>query len=131
MNSSLPDGTTLEVGEMIDPRSGKMTSFEEMWKDEEEMSGETVLFVKNLSGTVWQARVGKWQLAMGRNKDGNFWAWQSEKVQDREWLVRYSTSGIRPERLRWLPEQQGTAGWVEGSHVAWEGDQWVVLEIGV
>lgn len=130
-NTTLPDGTTLEVGEMIDPHSGKMTPFEEIWKDEEEEDGETVLFLRNATGTKWQARVGKWQMAMGRDNSGIFWAWQAEKHYSGRWIIKHSTGDIQDEKVVWLPEKESAVGrWVEGSTVEWQGENWVVLERG-
>ncbi|KAF9460448.1 hypothetical protein BDZ94DRAFT_1311463 [Collybia nuda] len=127
VNTTLPDGTTLEVGEMINPETGKVTAFEEIWKDEEVVDVEAVLFVRNTAGTKWQARVGRWQHAMGR-KDGIFWAWQGEKENNGNWTVRYSTDvGVA---VKWLPMNEDTDDWVEGSMVQWEGDNWFILERG-
>jgi len=98
--------------------------------DEEETDGRTVLFMRNVSGTVWRVRVGKWQLALGREDDGVFWAWQGENVGGRKWVVRNSTADMRREMSKWLPEHDEITEWVEGSEVTWEGEQWVVLEKG-
>ena len=118
---------------MVDLRTGRVTSFEEVWKDEEETDGRTVLFMRNISGisgTAWRGRVGKWQLALGGEDDGVFWAWQGENVGGREWVVRNATAGMRSEMSKWLPEHDEIPEWVEGSEVTWEGEQWVVLEKG-
>ncbi|KAG5641121.1 hypothetical protein DXG03_005961 [Asterophora parasitica] len=130
-NTTLPDGTTLEVGEMVNFETGKMTQFEEIWTDEEETDGQTVLFVKNASGTTWQARAGNWQLALGRAEGGVFWAWQAEKTPGGEWQTRYSSkSGKEGRGAVFLPEDGALEGWEEESSVEWEGDVWVVLERG-
>ncbi|KAJ6598683.1 hypothetical protein B0H10DRAFT_1826065, partial [Mycena sp. CBHHK59/15] len=77
-NKPLPDGTTIEAGEMVNPATGRVTAYEEVWRDEE--SG-AALFVRNAAGTVWRARVGDWQLGLGRWRGGGpFWAWQAERV---------------------------------------------------
>ncbi|KAG6908467.1 hypothetical protein DXG01_004470 [Tephrocybe rancida] len=129
-NSILPDGNTLEVGEMVNPDTGKMTPFEEVWRDEEEMDGASVLFVKNTLGTVWQGRVGNVQIGLGRAADGVFWAWQAQKELDGAWVVKHSTSSVVKEKIAFLSEHQLTGAWEEGSSVEWEGEQWVVLERG-
>lgn len=132
MNTNLPDATTLEEGEMINPATGKMTPFEEIWLDEEEKDGRTVLFIRNAAGTAWQARVGNWEIALGREKDGVFWAWQAEKLGG-EWTIKYSTTSVVHERVAYLPDDRDAKdakGWEEGSSVEWGGDTWLVLERG-
>lgn len=57
---------------MVNPQTGKMASYEEIWRDEEAEEADTVLFVKNVGGTTWRACVGRWQLALGRGIDGVF-----------------------------------------------------------
>lgn len=127
-NIALPDGTTLEIGEMLNPETGKIAPFEEIWRDEEVMDAEAVLFVKNTVGTKWQARVGKWQHAMGRGENGVFWAWQGEKEGDGNWSVRYLTDARVV--VKWLPVGGDMGGWKEGSVVRWEDDDWEILERG-
>ncbi|KAG6820535.1 hypothetical protein H0H93_015706 [Arthromyces matolae] len=127
LNSTLPDGTTLEVGEMINPETGNMTSFEEIWRDEEEIDGTSVLFLKNLSGTAWQGRVGSYQMALGRAQDQSFWAWQAKMEQDK-WVVKFSTSNVDDEEVVFLPTYEETVLWEESSTVSWAGEKWVVLE---
>lgn len=119
MNTSLPDGTTLEAGEMVNPATGNMTLYEEVWKDEEH---ETGLFIREKSGASWQARVGEWQMALGRNTDGVFWAWQAARYED-GWRVVYSTDVAEADML---PED--IDDWVEKSTVEWAGKEWEVLE---
>jgi hypothetical protein len=125
---NLPDGTTLEVGEMVNPRTGEVTPYEEVWNDEETGEVDTVLFVKNVGGTTWRARVGKWQLALGRGTDGRFWAWRMEEGKE-GWKMRNSTdddtAGIV---VKLLPEGRDLNGWVEGTTVTWNSEGWVVLE---
>ncbi|KAG5638401.1 hypothetical protein H0H81_000178 [Sphagnurus paluster] len=125
-NTTLPDGNILEVGEMINPATRKMTPFEEIWLDQEERDEKTVLFVKNISGTSWQARVGDWQTGLGRGKDGVFWAWQAEK-EGSGWTTKYSTVSAY---ITYLPDGLSIGGWEEGSVVDWVGDKWIVLERG-
>ncbi|KAJ6524492.1 hypothetical protein B0H19DRAFT_898240, partial [Mycena capillaripes] len=75
-NTPLPDGRTLEAGEMVNPATGILTPYEEIWRDEE---CDEAVFVRNVEGSVWRARVGEWQLALGRTVRGEFWAWQAQK----------------------------------------------------
>jgi len=118
-NTELPDGTTLEKGEMVNPATGKMTSYEEIWRDETFDDG--ALFLRNVSSTIWYARIGSWQLALGRDFSGNFWAFQAHLL-DLKWTTVHSTSGA----VKLLPDD--TSNWVEGKEVQWNGDQWLILE---
>ncbi|RDB23851.1 hypothetical protein Hypma_009225 [Hypsizygus marmoreus] len=130
-NTTLPDGTTLEIGEMIDPRTGKITPFEEIWRDREEGDPGSVLFIRNVSGTIWQARVGRWQMGLGRRRDGVFWAWQAERDHESKWKIKHSTEGVATDEVVWLPESGKIKEWLEGSTVMWLGDEWIVLERGL
>ncbi|TFK37664.1 hypothetical protein BDQ12DRAFT_151671, partial [Crucibulum laeve] len=55
-NTHLPDGATLEIGEMINPETGKMTPYEEIWEEEELEEDTRALFIKNAIGSAWYAR---------------------------------------------------------------------------
>ncbi|KAF8235061.1 hypothetical protein L208DRAFT_1258955 [Tricholoma matsutake] len=123
---TLDDGTSLEVGEMVDPRTGKMASYEETWRDEEAGEADTALFVKNLEGTTWRAWVGRWQLALGRETDGKFWAWRAEECKE-GWMIKDSTEG---DSVKLLPNGRDLARWVEGAIVKWDSEEWIVLERG-
>lgn len=118
-NTELPDGTTLEKGEMLNPATGKITPYEEVWRDETFDIG-TALFLRNVSSTSWYARVGGWQLALGRDSVGKFWAFQARLLED--WTIVHATSNVSAL----LPED--TSDWVEGEEVCWNGDQWLILE---
>ncbi|KAJ7484096.1 hypothetical protein B0H11DRAFT_2173159 [Mycena galericulata] len=125
-NTPLPDGTTLEAGEMVNPATGVLTRYEEVWRDVE---CADALFVRNMASSVWRARVGSWQLALGRNgtRTENFWAWQAERNgPGSEWMRRYSTKmdAILHED-RYLPED--CVSWEAGSTVEWLGERWEVL----
>lgn len=86
-NSHLPDGRTLECGEMVNPDTGMMTAYEEIWRDE---TDENYLFVKSHDGNSWLARVGQWHLGLGRD-EGGFWAWQSLLGPDGTWSLKNCT----------------------------------------
>ena len=111
---------------MIDPRTGKVTPYEEVWKDEEAGETDTMLFVRNVQGTTWRARVGKWQLALGRGTDGRFWAWRAEEGKE-GWITRDSTESD-VHGVKFLPERGDLIGWVEGATVKWNTEEWIVLE---
>ncbi|KAF7326933.1 Sodium nucleoside protein [Mycena venus] len=75
-NTPLQNGTTLEAGEMVNPATGILTPYQEIWRDEE---CDDAVFVRNVAGSIWRARAGPWQLALGRTAQGVFWAWQAHK----------------------------------------------------
>ncbi|KAK0216042.1 hypothetical protein IW262DRAFT_1276706 [Armillaria fumosa] len=91
-NSALPDGRTLETGEMVNPATGNITAYEEIWREE---TSDQFLFVKNDEGTTWRARAGRWQVALGRDSDGKFWAWQAEKDENGAWVMKNSTENAK------------------------------------
>lgn len=145
-NSTISPGITLEVGEMVNPETGKMTPYEEIWEEPALESGSPdydtsntanstpqpprALFIRNIAGTVWRARVNQWQLALGRDAEGRFWAWQAVEQSGTaaaasEWNVIYSTGDKSTVRL--LPPD--LEAWKEGKEKAWDGDVWVVLDV--
>ncbi|KAJ7145997.1 hypothetical protein C8R44DRAFT_756301 [Mycena epipterygia] len=127
-NTPLPDGTTLEVGEMVNPVTGMVTGYEEVWRDEE---STTALFLRSVTSSVWRASVGDtWQLGLGRS-GGEFWAWQAARNGPGEaWRRRYSTAlgpGSHDVTQAFLPEDGGSENWEVGSTVEWLGERWEVL----
>ncbi|KAJ7153589.1 hypothetical protein C8R43DRAFT_1002674 [Mycena crocata] len=129
-NTPLPDGTILEAGEMVNPETGALTGYEEVWRDEE---FTTALFVRNVARSVWRARVGGQQLALGRTNTGEFWAWQAKKKGD-AWVCAYSTINSHDGGLAadvnffaFLPEDSDCREWETGLTVEWMGETWEVL----
>jgi len=124
-NTPLPNGMTRETGEMVNPATGVVEAYEEIWREEECHDG---VFVRNVASSVWRARVGTMQLALGRTPGPKceFWAWQAEKSGE-GWVVGYATPGLDAEVADYfLPED--CSGWQAGSTVEWRGETWVVLE---
>ncbi|KAJ7075636.1 hypothetical protein B0H15DRAFT_791555 [Mycena belliarum] len=127
-DTPLPDGTTCEAGEMVHPATGTMTPYEEVWRDE---AGAAALIVRNGSAeaaSVWRARVGNWQLALGRRAAGGFWAWQATRSGPGEaWTRVHSTELGTRQELGYLPEDGCGFEWPVGSLVEWAGERWEVL----
>ncbi|KAJ3712299.1 hypothetical protein C8R42DRAFT_699382 [Lentinula raphanica] len=126
-NTALPDGTVLERGEMINPATGQNTAYEETWRDHDsQLDGpelDKAIFLRNINSTSWYTRVGRWQLGLGRDPAGSFWAFQAELV-DQEWRVHHRT-GITDD-VKLLPEVE--THWVEGKEVEWNEEKWQILE---
>ncbi|KAJ3850627.1 hypothetical protein EV368DRAFT_44889 [Lentinula lateritia] len=123
-NTVLSDGTVLEKGEMMNPETGKLTAYEEVWQDESSDSDQAI-FLRNVTNTSWYARVGHWQLALGRNSAGVFWAFQAHSI-DEDWIVVHNLGVTASEKVTFLPED--TSHWAEGKVQEWNGDRWLVLE---
>ena len=126
---------------MVNPVTGKMTPYEEIWEESElepappdydaaNTLPTRALFIRNVAGTVWRARVSQWQLALGRDAEGRFWAWQAVKrsipaaKSAGEWDVIYSTADKSTVRL--LSEE--SESWQKGEEKDCNGDIWVVLD---
>ncbi|KAJ7248899.1 hypothetical protein B0H12DRAFT_713991 [Mycena haematopus] len=126
-NTPLPVGRTLEAGEMVNPATGIMTPYEEIWRDEDY---DEAVFVRNVAGSVWRAWVGPWQLALGRTPRSEFWAWQASKNGSGQeaWTRTFSTPpmGSDSSEETYLP--QDCQLWEKGSTIEWAGDHWVVLD---
>ncbi|KAJ7719627.1 hypothetical protein DFH07DRAFT_947120 [Mycena maculata] len=121
-NTPLANGMTLEAGEMVNPATGSLTKYEEVWRD---VAAADALFVRNRTSSVWRARVGRWQLALGRSlPEAECWAWQAERgLGEAQWTRRYSTE-MSDEGV-YLPED--CTGWEVGATVKWLGESWEVL----
>lgn len=116
---------------MTNPATGELTAYEEVWKDEEHGTG---LFVRNKDGTKWRARVGNWQIGLGRGEDGVFWAWQAERLQvegesedsdSEKWEVKHWVGSL--EMVEYLP-RGNEARWIAGSGVLLDGEEWSIIE---
>ncbi|KAK7055255.1 sodium nucleoside protein [Favolaschia claudopus] len=155
VNTPLPDGRTLEAGEMGHPATGVVTRYEEVWRDEEYRDSDSkdadAVFVRTLNSEsdaedCWRARVGSWQLALGRT-GREFWAWQASANPTSNsnpnpnsnstlpshpslaWTRIYSTPlpDTDSSTTKFLPDESITSRWESGSTVEWEGREWLVL----
>lgn len=128
-NTILENGEILEVGKMINPATGKMTSYEESW-EELAVDGTATVFVRNVSGTRWQGQVGNWQMGMGWDSDGKFWAWQA-KASGSDWTVLHSTANCANSDLI-MPLPDDKFQWIEnGPNIVWQAQEWQVLELNM
>ncbi|KAF8154059.1 hypothetical protein B0H34DRAFT_720127 [Crassisporium funariophilum] len=130
-NTALGEHLTLEVGQMINPATGKIGAYEEVWEDIAE-NPLSSLFITNCSGNKWQAQVGDWQVAMGRDKEGGFWAWQAAR-DGKDWKIIYNTDASLRQSSNldlylFLPEERQNLEWSEGSSINWNQDTWIIIE---
>ncbi|KAL1738611.1 hypothetical protein HDZ31DRAFT_50717 [Schizophyllum fasciatum] len=112
----LPEGRSLERGTMVNPDTGALTDYEELWR-EEEASHATI--VRRGDGRVWKAHVGNWQLEVGRD-DRSCWAWQAcWRGGSANWHVLHKTENVG--EATFLPD---------GHHrlLEWARDYWEILE---
>ncbi|KAF9561576.1 hypothetical protein CPC08DRAFT_635130 [Agrocybe pediades] len=123
-NSVLETSQVLECGEMVNPETSQMTSYEELWEDVSLQPQHAAIFIKNKAGTRWQAQVENWQLGLGRKPNGTFWAWQAMKDSDTDgWKIIFSTELAK---VVYLPVDIGICGRRE--LVVWDEDCWIVLD---
>ncbi|PFH50008.1 hypothetical protein AMATHDRAFT_146334 [Amanita thiersii Skay4041] len=136
-NTVLSDGSVLEVGEMVNPETGKVAPYEEVWLDEEQKQTVTrwsavtrAIFIRDVDNRTWQGRVGDWQLGLGRNGDGTFWAWQAVKGNgvEGEWRVVRETK-VKDEKRGGIIPEIYYGDWKEGQIIEWQSRSWVVLEL--
>lgn len=113
MCTTLEDGTELECGEMVNPDTEKVQSYEEKWRDEEITDGAIVQAFLHEDQTCpgVQIRVGDWVQGVVQGPDGSVSA-QRWKLINGEWVLDASY-GTYLELLP-TPEQQRSkiAGWV-------------------
>ena len=101
---------------------GRVAPYEEVWRDLPAGDGG-VLIAANRERTVWRARVGAWEVGLGRREDGEFWAWHAEWTAEGDGRVLRRT---RERTVVLLP--RGDERWVVGAKVQWEGQEWDVIE---
>ncbi|KAF7373464.1 Sodium nucleoside protein [Mycena sanguinolenta] len=126
-NTPLPGMRTLEAGEMVNPATGIMTQYEEIWRDEE---CDQAVFLRNVAGSVWRAWVGRWQLALGRTPRGEFWAWQgfNDGSEQEAWTRPFSTHLVGSDNSEQTYLPRDCHLWEKGSTMDWAGDRWFVLD---
>ncbi|KAL0950326.1 hypothetical protein HGRIS_010296 [Hohenbuehelia grisea] len=127
-NIPLPNGTTLEKGTMVNPETGKMTDYEEIWEDIDHDcgNGSSSLFLRSDDSRTWQARVGDYETAMGRHEDGAFWAWRAKRSDGNEAWKLIRAVGDGP--VNHLPGPELTKDWELGTTVNWSNSNWTVLD---
>jgi hypothetical protein len=114
ISTVLPNGDTLETGSMINPATGRITPFEEVWTDEEVAEG---ILISTLDHTQWRARAGPYEVAIGRN-GSRFWAWFAIDGSIR-WLC-----GIKTSEIKLLGDL--TTEWKPGHDYEWNHESWHV-----
>ncbi|KIY48475.1 hypothetical protein FISHEDRAFT_73671 [Fistulina hepatica ATCC 64428] len=91
----LPDGTAKEVGTMLNPSTRQEEPYEEIWQDVEHP--DAIIARRQTEKTdQWIARVGSWQLGVGRNPE--VFAWSAHFVNG-SWAIRHATDGCGPKLI--------------------------------
>lgn len=126
MCERLENGDELERGEMLNPETGRIESYEEVWRDEEVPSGARVMLAvlprSEGEGTVkgvW-IRVGRWCQGVAEDDQGRVVAsrWRFDEGAWAE-AVTYGDASS-------LPVPKGCA--LEDTTVSWNGLSWIVEE---
>lgn len=130
-----PDGTTLEKGSMVNPATGLVTSYEELWDDQEPQSvpGLPLCTVLRLHDDTSRTRglfVQLGQHAQGFLRRGNVftgerWLWDSESAK---WEHLFRVGGLQPESLKDLvpsPDRQ----FHRDQQITVSSGTWSVIEI--
>ncbi|KAJ8489728.1 hypothetical protein ONZ45_g13472 [Pleurotus djamor] len=134
-NTVLDDGNVVEKGVMVNPETGLMTSYEEVWDDED--SDHCVFITRKGDDAsceeAWHGLVGEYQAALGRTSSGVFWAWQA-KWEGKAWVVKHRTASsisLEPSGITFLPRNVNLLGWSDGDDIEYGAakSRWRVLEI--
>ncbi|KAL1731485.1 hypothetical protein EV714DRAFT_271722 [Schizophyllum commune] len=114
-STALANGRSLERGAMVNPATGALTEYEEVWQEEE---APDAIIVRRRDGSVWKARVGGWHLEVGRDERG-CWAWQARLAEGGQWEVLRRTESA--PAADFLPVEHAKL-------VEWAGEDWEILE---
>lgn len=117
------NGDELERGLMVNPTTGKVEQYEEVWRDEKVPRGAravAAVLIKNekIQG-VW-VRVGRWCQGVVDVGDG--------KVNASRWMFQES-EWVEVERYGqadWLPSPHGCT--LQDTYIRWGNDDWTVEE---
>jgi len=132
-----PDGAVLEKGNMVNPATGLMTDYEELWTDLEPSSTEkrqerwsvVLILDDEASGTKGMViRVGEYVqgiIKVNRQITVERWAWEDGKDGAKAWtrMVRLGDYFL-PCSLGFYPEKIALGG-----EVAFGDFKWVVSEL--
>lgn len=146
----LPTGQTLESGSMLNPATGRVQPYEEVWSGVDVLPGEPVLILVRRSPSVttdgrptaFLGIIGRYALALWQDSCSRlFGAWKAERAaaDGVTWTETWSqqssdaqAAGVAmPEGDAWQaalgPDETGS--WKrEGDCISWAGDEWEILE---
>ena len=100
----LPNGDELETGEMINPTTGKLCAYEEVWRDEDVMPGTRAVALRLSGGAAARGifvQVGDWAQAIVQ---------QGREVSARRWHFVDSWRRVASfgEASEWMPSLEGS-----------------------
>jgi len=118
----LDNGDELETGEMINPDTGGLMPYEEVWRTVP-VEGAGIVLLESLGegDKTFVGRIGKWFQGIG-TRDGVVSAMRQEFV-DGKWEVRFlmGSSDV-------VPLIEGECSWKVGEQVEVGGRRWKVLD---
>lgn len=142
----LPSGQTLESGSMLNPDTGLIQPYEEIWSNVYVPPGEPVLIlVRRAAGgisrpTAFVGIIGCYALSLWQDPDSrSFGAWMAERptAESSTWVLSWSQRADGAARAADIPLPEGDAWHValsmdkrEGDKIVWAGDEWEILERG-
>jgi hypothetical protein len=124
-----PGGLTLEKGSMVNPDTGRMTDYEEVWRSVKPRRDErgarcVVLETRNEEGTVRGRVVRLGQYCQGLLRDGDEISLERWELNG-EWK---KTVAMGPKGLPCGQVVKEEVEWAEGATVQVEGYAWAVVE---
>lgn len=132
--STLDNGDILETGEMLDPNTGRVRRYSEIWRDLPINKGS--VFILEGIGTsdaptiqrAWLAKMGNYQAAVAKISEDKFLAWTAEKVAGRPgWDVTKFAGPVDAATIV-LPIEDPSPLWGVGTLFEANGITWLVKE---
>ncbi|KAF3903548.1 hypothetical protein AA313_de0201969 [Arthrobotrys entomopaga] len=106
----------LETGSMVNPETGVVTEYEEVWRDREPRGGSEVVFWEygddetGPESRGFLAVIGEYALGVGR-VDGVFWTWRAVREGEAgEWRVVFEDGSREGFSLLKFPFEKATPG---------------------
>jgi hypothetical protein len=128
--TTLPNGDDLETGSMPHPDTGKVTEYEEVWRNLKPREGVAWAWIlQSVDGKTFLGRIGGGYMALRQGEGKAFGARREEWDVDKGWSVKYEIGvvGGMPS-LAAVGEDvfDGERGWIVGDNVEVLGEQFVV-----
>jgi hypothetical protein len=125
--NKLENGDDLETGTMINPDTGELMSYEEVWRTLPVVEGHKGFMLLESMGDrdkCFVGRIGKWFQGIG-TREGVVSAVRQELVDGKEWEVKFLKGDADVVPL--FNEEEG-GSWKIGDQVEVGGRMWQVLD---